>query len=64
MATPNETKPIFEQALAYEKQAEENCAKMLEEFKLNGFADMVEHIKNDEIRHQEMVKKLIGFLQG
>lgn len=35
---------------------------MLQKFRLNGFHDMVAHIENDEVIHQEMVKKLIGFL--
>ncbi|MBU1349245.1 hypothetical protein KJ781_04230 [Patescibacteria group bacterium] len=62
MGTKNETRAILEQALIYEKDAEENCGKLLTEFKLNGFAELVEHIKNDEIHHQDIVKKLIGFL--
>lgn len=64
MGTKNECRAILEQALVYEKDAETNCETLLKEFKLNGFAKLVEHIKNDEIHHQEMVKKLIGFLEG
>ncbi|MFH1078202.1 MAG: hypothetical protein V1745_02900 [Patescibacteria group bacterium] len=63
MGTKNETRAILDQALVYEKDAEENCETLLKEFKLNGFAQLVEHIKNDEIHHQEIVKKLLGFLE-
>lgn len=63
MASRDEALSVLEEALKLEISAEENCAKMLHEFKLNGFAEKVEHIKNDETRHQEMVKKLIGFLK-
>jgi len=62
MASRDEAKSVLEEALTLEKAAEVNCKKMLEEFKLNGFADNVEHIKNDEIHHQSMVRKLLSFL--
>lgn len=53
---------VLEESLKLEKQAEVNCDVMIKNFQLNGFADMVAHIENDEVRHQEMVKKLMGFL--
>jgi len=62
MASREEAKSMLEEALKLEKAAEENCDTLLKEFALNGFADQVAHIKNDEIEHQEMVKKLLGFL--
>ena len=62
MAKYEEVRSILEEALKVEKQAEDNCDILLKNFKLNGFAEMVAHIENDEIKHQEMVKKLIDFL--
>jgi len=62
MASRDEARSVLEEALKLEKAAEVNCEKMLEEFKLNGFANKVEHIKNDEIHHQAMVTKLLSFL--
>lgn len=64
MGQHKEALAILKEALNVEKQAEENCDLMLKTFKLNGFADMVAHIENDEVRHQEMVKKLISFLSS
>ncbi len=62
MASLDETKSILEEGLKLEKLAEENCDKLLKEFKLNGFAEKVEHIRNDEIRHWQMVKQLLSYL--
>ncbi len=55
-------KLILEEALKAEEQAEDNCDKILHVAYTNGYHQSVEHIMNDERRHQEMVKKLIGFL--
>ena len=62
MASREETLAILQEGLKTEKLAEENCDKLLKEFALNGFAEMVEHIKNDEARHAQMVERLISFL--
>ena len=62
MPSYDEVKSVLDKALELEKAAEDNCAKLLAEFKLNGFEEIVRHIENDEIRHQEMVKKLLDFL--
>ena len=62
--TAKEALHILEEALKQEKLAEVNCDVMLKKFQLNGFVDMVKHIENDEVRHQEMVKKLMGFLSA
>jgi rubrerythrin len=56
-------KLILKEALDYEVKAEDNCDKILHVAKINGFHKAVEHILNDEKRHQEMVKKLIGYLE-
>jgi hypothetical protein len=62
MASSIEATSLLQEGLGIEKLAEENCEKLLKEFKLNGFAEKVEHIKNDEIHHQAMVQKLLSFL--
>jgi len=62
MASRDEVLHMLQEGLKTEKLAEENCDKLLEEFKLNGFAEMVEHIRNDEISHQIIVEKLIGLI--
>lgn len=62
MASRDETMSILEEGLKLEKLAEENCDKLLKEFKLNGFAEKVTHIRNDEVRHQQIVKRLLSFL--
>ncbi len=54
---------ILEQALKLEHAAEVNCDTLLREFRLNGFHDKVEHIKNDEIRHQEIVRTLLSYVE-
>jgi hypothetical protein len=61
MAT-KETKQILEQALSWEKAAEENCDKVLHELKINGYHTIVESIKNDEHEHQALVQELLGYL--
>jgi len=63
MAQQEALKLILEESLKNEAKAEDNCEKLLHELRINGFHDAIEHIKNDERRHQEMVRKLIGFLQ-
>lgn len=55
-------KLILKEAFDYEVKAEDNCDKILHVAKINGFHNAVERILNDEKRHQEMVKKLMGFL--
>ena len=62
MANIEGLKLILEESLRNEQKAEENCATILHEARINGFHNAIEHIENDEKRHQEMVKKLIGFL--
>jgi len=63
MASKEGLKLILEEALKMEVSAEDNCEKILHEAKINGFANAVKHIENDERKHQEMVKKLLGFLK-
>ncbi len=58
-----EVELILEEALGMEKKAEENCDKILEQLKANGFHDKVEKIRNDEAIHQTMVKKLIDIIK-
>ena len=53
---------ILEESLKTEMRAEDNCEKLLHELRINGFHNAIEHIKNDEKRHQEMVKQLLSFL--
>ena len=53
---------ILEDALKKEKMAEDNCQKILEQLKINGFHDQVEKIKNDEINHQQIIKELMTLL--
>lgn len=53
---------ILEEALKMEEKAEDNCEMILHEARINGFHNAIEHIENDEKRHQEMVKKLLSFL--
>lgn len=62
MASRIEAVSLLQEGLETEKKAEENCERLLKEFKLNGFAEKVEHIKNDEIHHQELVQKLLNYL--
>jgi len=62
MPSYDEAKSVLNEALKMEVMAEENCGELLNEFKLNGFAETVAHIRNDEIRHQQMVMKLLSLL--
>ncbi|MFA5185706.1 MAG: hypothetical protein WC551_04415 [Patescibacteria group bacterium] len=55
-------KLILEEALKVEEKAEDNCEMILHEARINGFHNAIEHIENDERKHQEMVKKLLSFL--
>ncbi len=55
-------KLILEEALSVEVKAEDNCDKILHVAHTNGYHQAVQHIMNDERRHQEMVKKLIALL--
>jgi hypothetical protein len=58
-----QAREVLDRALMLEMAAEMNCDKILKELHINGFHDIVEHIKNDEVHHQEFVKQLIGFLK-
>jgi hypothetical protein len=62
MPNLEQAKSILNEALMLEKAAEVNCDSILHELRINGFHDVVEHIKNDEVHHQEHVRRLIGFL--
>ena len=57
-----EIKSVLMQALEQEKRAEKHCDKMLKFSHLNGFTETIIHIKNDEIEHQKLVRKLLDFL--
>jgi rubrerythrin len=62
MKTSQEVKDILEKALTWEKSAEKNCEMILHILTNNGLHDRVDHIRNDEIKHQEIVNRLIKFL--
>ncbi len=62
MKTVNEVKEILEKALNWEREAEQNCDKILHILTTNGLRDNIDRIRNDEIRHQEIVKRLLKFL--
>lgn len=53
---------ILKDALKREKKAEDNCEDIIMHLKKNGFVEQIEHIKNDEIEHQKIVKKLIDMI--
>lgn len=55
---------ILNEAQVMEKMAEDNCEKILEQIKINGFHEAVDKIKNDEIRHQEIVGQLLKLLRS
>lgn len=63
MASLEEIKMVLKKAREKEKMAEDNCALILENLRVNGFYNQVEKIKNDEARHQEMVDELLKFLK-
>lgn len=54
---------ILTDALKKEKQAEDNCVELLKQLATNGFHEQIEKIKNDEIKHQEIVKELIEMIK-
>lgn len=62
MISINEAKSFLKSALKKEKQAEEHCKKILNFAYLNGFTGVITRIKNDEARHQIIVKELIDLL--
>ena len=62
MKTTQEVKDILEKALNWEKSAEKNCDMILHILTTNGLHDSIDHIRNDEIKHQEIVKQLIKYL--
>lgn len=57
-----EARQILEKALEWEKAAQKNCEDILHYLTSNGYHKSVDHIKNDEIHHQQMVKQLLYFL--
>ncbi len=63
MKTTNEVKEILEKALNWEESAEQNCDMILRILTTNGLHDSVDRIRNDEIHHQEIVKRLLKFLE-
>jgi len=62
MPSYEEAKSVLDEAFKMEILAEENCGELLNEFKLNGFEETVAHIRNDEVRHQQLVMKLLSFI--
>jgi len=62
MATKEDVRRILEDALKMERQAELNADEIMRELAINGFHDAIEHIRNDEIHHQQMVKELLALL--
>jgi len=63
MASADETKRVLTEGLRMEKLAETNCDKMLASLAINGFTEDASRIKNDEIRHQQLVNRLLGYLK-
>ncbi len=63
MANRSDVRLILEEALEQEKGAEKKCDKILELLEKNGFTEIVEHVRNDEIKHQEIVKELIKMIK-
>jgi len=59
----DKTRKILQTALEWEVKAEENCAVLLEKLYNNNYHDIIEHIKNDEHHHQQMVKQLLKFIE-
>ena len=53
---------ILTESLTKEQLAQHNCEEILLELRKNGFTEQIEEIKNDEIRHQELIKKLQSML--
>jgi hypothetical protein len=64
MASRNETIRVLTEGLRLEKLAEVNCDKMLASLAVNGFTADAAKIRNDEIRHFQLVSKLISMLKG
>lgn len=62
MAKLKEVQDVLENMLETEKKAEANCDVLLTMLHENGYSEMVEEIKNDEIHHQKMVQDLIDLL--
>ncbi len=58
----DEARKILRDSLAMEKKAEELCKEILGGLAINGFHDDIDRIRNDEIRHQLLVNKLIEYL--
>lgn len=63
MVLENNIKMILLEAQKMEKMAEDNCTKILQQLKVNGFHKDITKIKNDEKRHYEMAGKLIQLLK-
>ena len=62
MASLEEAKRVLAEALKNEQAAETNCQLILEELAVNGFHDVIDQIRHDERRHQQMVQDLIDML--
>jgi rubrerythrin len=63
MASFDEVELVLLEAKAMEKKAEDNCAKILEIIEKNGRSQVIDKIKNDEIRHQGIVDELLKLLK-
>jgi len=63
MPSYSEVELILLQARGQEEVAEKNCDLLLKELKVNGFGAEVLKIKNDEIKHQEIVDDLVELLR-
>lgn len=50
---------ILKRARNLEKMAEDNAKKIIVDLEVNGYKRAVENIKNDEVKHQKIVSKLI-----
>jgi len=64
MASFPETEAVLLEAQKLEKSAEENCAKVLAYLRENGVYQEIAGIREDEKRHQEIVKELIKILRS
>jgi len=62
MASPAEIQTILQEALGVEVKAQENCEQILKIAEVNGFKDVIDHIRIDEVHHQELVKKLMAMI--
>ena len=63
MASHDEIKLILEQALGNEKIAEKLCAETIALSRGKTFLSVMEKMKEDEKRHQEIVQELLDILK-